>query len=223
MSTLRYFILICHAGSFGLLGSACAGHPALVPARYTASEGLQSIELESGGGALGSTPSPYIPKRDSNGSHYSWQSETVLKCAADTKPLVLTFSGSVGVFPLLSDEELERAEAAALVQPLAASAQQPAHDKRASNPDLVVARLRPRFRRCFSNWLAARSDAEGSVRLTLELGCFGNVQAITADVRGVDEPTLACVFNAVGPAQFDPPADGHATIQIPVVFKNAAR
>ena len=61
------------------------------------------------------------------------------------------------------------------------------------------------------------------MRLALELGCAGNVQAISADVHGVDEPTLACLFTVVGPAQFDPPANGHATIEVPVVFKHAAR
>jgi len=49
------------------------------------------------------------------------------------------------------------------------------------------------------------------------------VQAISADVQGVDEPTLECLFTVVGPAQFVPPAGGHATLQVPVVFKNAAR
>ncbi len=84
--------------------------------------------------------------------------------------------------------------------------------------------MRPRFRQCFSHWIDEKADAEGSVRFALELGCAGNVQAITADdVRGVDEPTLACLFTVVGPAQFDPPANGHATIQVPVVFKSAAR
>jgi hypothetical protein len=42
-------------------------------------------------------------------------------------------------------------------------------------------------------------------------------------VQGVDEPTLECLFTVVAPAQFEPPASGHATIQVPVVFKNAAR
>jgi hypothetical protein len=61
------------------------------------------------------------------------------------------------------------------------------------------------------------------VRFALELGCAGEVQTIAAEVKGVDESTVACLFNIVGPAQFEPPAGGHARLQVPVVFKNAAR
>jgi hypothetical protein len=146
-----------------------------------------------------------------------------MKCAKDAQPAVLTFSGSVGVFPLLSDEELERAQAALEARAAAPSASGPDAEERGSGPDLVVALLRPRFRQCFSHWLDANVDAEGSVRFALDLGCTGNVQAITADVHGVDEPTLACLFTVVGSARFDPPANGHATVQVPVIFKNTRR
>ncbi|MET0791232.1 MAG: hypothetical protein ABW061_06890 [Polyangiaceae bacterium] len=226
MSIHRRPVVVALACSFGSLLSACASPQAVVPVRYTASEGPQVIEFEAPPAEPNETlaPNPYAPKHDSDGPHYSWQSATPVKCAPDAeKPAVLTFSGSVGVFPLLSDEELERAQLAADAPPPSGKEEPSEVDKRASSPDLVVAALRPRFRQCFSRWLDAKADAEGSVRLALELGCAGNVQAINAEVRGVDEPTLACLFTVVGPAQFGPPVAGHATIQVPVVFKNAAR
>jgi hypothetical protein len=135
-------------------------------------------------------------------------------------PVVLSFSGSVGVFPPLPDEMTEAPNAKSSAISTWGSGE-PAPEVR--SPDLVVAALRPAFRRCFSRWLDAKADAEGSVRLALELGCGGEVQAISADVQGVDEPTLECLFTVIGPAQFGPPASGHATLQVPVVFKNAAR
>jgi hypothetical protein len=221
MSIHRPLVFVRSACLLGFLGFACASGPVVVPVRYTASEGPQAIEFEPRPEPSGPVAvNPYTPKRDSEAPHYSWQSATPVKCAADAKPTRLTFSGSVGVFPLLSDAELQQAQAAA--DAAQASAEQPEADTRASSPDLVVASLRPRFRQCFSHWLEAKTNAEGSVRFALELGCAGNVQAITADAHGVDEPTVMCLFTVVGPAQFDPPANGHATIQVPVVFKNTA-
>jgi len=59
--------------------------------------------------------------------------------------------------------------------------------------------------------------------MALELGCAGDVQAISAENQGVDQSTLSCLFSAVAPARFAPPVGGHATVPVPVVFKNAAR
>ena len=204
----------------GLL-SACASAGA-VPVQAAVAEDPRSIEPQRPTEILAAKP--YAPQRVADGPGYLWQRPKPIQCAADApKPAVLTFSGSVGIFPLLSDEELERAQADADAREALGAAEEPVA-KRASNPELVVAGLRPRFRRCFSRWTDEKANAQGSVRFALELGCAGNVQAITADdVRGVDEPTLACLFTVVGPAQFDPPANGHATIQVPVVYKSAAR
>lgn len=225
MSTHRRFLLVPIFCTLGLVSSACAPASEVVPVRYTASEGPQQIEFEPRPVAAAEpvAGSPYTPKREADGPHYSWQSASPVKCASNATPAVLTFSGSVGVFPLLSDEELEQAQAAADARVAQANAEQPEADKHTFSPDLVVAALRPRFRQCFSHWLDVGADGEGSVRFALELGCAGNVQAISADARGVDPPTVACLFGVVGSAQFDPPANGHATIQVPVVFKNTVR
>ena len=223
MSIQRRFALVCIGPSFAACLAGCGSNA--VPARDTASVPSPTLDYSPQAQVAEAPPvTPYAPKRAADGPRYSWQRATPAECAANApKPAVLTFSGSVGVFPLLSDAEMDRAIAAAEARE-ALGDEPAAEGKRSSSPDLVVAAMRPRFRKCFSRWLDAKADAEGSVRFALELGCAGNVQAITADdVRGVDEPTLACLFTVVGPAQFDPPANGHATIQVPVVFKSAAR
>ncbi len=98
----------------------------------------------------------------------------------------------------------------------------PPADKRMASPDLVVAGLRPRFRQCFSHWIDEKADAEGSVRFALELGCAGNVQAITADDRArCGRAHAGLPIYVVGPHNSIPPANGHAIIQVPVVFKSA--
>lgn len=184
------------------------------------------MEFERAPPKAARTASPYAPTRTGNSPRYSWQSAMPKACVPEPSakqpdvPIVLSFSGSVGVFPPLPDEATEPPPAKSSELSTWGSGA-PAPEVR--SPDLVVAALRPAFRRCFSRWLDAKADAEGSVRLALEVGCGGEVQAISADVQGVDEPTLECLFTAIGPAQFGPPASGHATLQVPVVFKNAAR
>ncbi|HYQ44654.1 MAG TPA: hypothetical protein VER11_21870 [Polyangiaceae bacterium] len=230
MSTYRGFLVLPFV-HFILV--ACATSRTEVPALVPISSGPQAIEFESAPPEITRAPGPYAPTRAANSPRYSWQSATQTSCDAqpiakpmdDTPaPVVLTFSGPVGVFPLLPNEVLEgepvRASAPLEAErnPVAPATPAPAH-----SPDFVVAALRPAFRRCFSHWLDSRADAEGSVRLALEVGCAGEVQAISADVQGVDEPTLECLFAVVGSAQFGPPANGHATLQVPVVFKNASR
>ncbi len=171
--------------------------------------GPQAIVFEPLSAAASAPTGPYAPSRSLNASQYSWQSATPAKCAARTPTKV---EGSVGAFPLLS-----AAEEASLAAQLGST--EPAR----APADAVVASLRPAFRQCFSRFLETKANAEGSVRFALEVGCSGEVQAIAADVKGVDEATVSCLFRIVGPARFEPPAGGHATLQVPVVFKNATR
>ena len=230
MSTHRSLLLL--TGLLGLAASACATRVVPVQApRVVQPDGPQAMVFEPAPVDT-SAPNPYAPKRSATGPEYSWQSATPSKCGTDPLPAaapstVLTFNGPIGVFPVLTNDE-----ASSLQAQLADEAPDTwgtgAHpeleaEHRASNPELVVAGLRPRFRQCFSHWLDAKADAQGSVRFALELGCAGDVQSISAAVQGVDEPTLQCLFAVVAPAQFDPPPAGHASIQVPVVFKNAAR
>ncbi|MEI9950132.1 MAG: hypothetical protein WDO74_14450 [Pseudomonadota bacterium] len=155
---------------------------------------------------------PYAPIRSRNAAMYSWQSEKRAQCIPES---------------LAQRADLEpRSEPGAARAMLAAFPERtsdPGGKTQAPSPDLVVAGLRHALHHCFSRWLDARVDAQGSVRFALELGCAGEVEAISAENQGVDESTLTCLFSAVAPARFAPPAGGHATVLVPVVFKNAAR
>ena len=244
MSTLRGLLCLACLLTFA---PSCASRPVPVPvvARPVRMQGPQNIVFERP--AEPSPVKPYAPKRVADSPRYSWQSPTSATCPARSldvpdAPDAGTSDSSVGVFPPLSPAEMN---ALGSPEPLAASApvdaperpaadgqdtwgwngperQEPPPERRAS-PDLVVASLRPAFRQCFSRWLDAKADAEGSVYFALELGCAGEVQSILADAKGVDAPTVECLFTVVGPAHFEPPRNGHATIQVPVVFKNASR
>ncbi len=233
MSPHRFLLLLLSA--LGYASFSCAQRAVPVQAAPS-QDGPQTVELDTPPVA-GRALNPYAPKRSANGPEYSWQNATPSKCGAGPLPAAapsaptttLTFDGSIGVFPVMTNEE-----ASALQAQLAQDAPgtwgsgaraeaDPEAEHHVSNPELVVAALRPRFRQCFSHWLEAKADAQGSVRFALELGCAGEVQSISAAVQGVDQPTLECLFAVVAPAQFDPPPAGHASIQVPVVFKNAAR
>lgn len=180
----------------------------------------------------------YAPQRLSLLNSYAWHNPERPACGRSPAPLAsdesqtaqvkLSFSGSVALFPLLPEDDPSvdqvklRAERPA-IDTWGTGSQPEATGAARRDPDHVVASLRPRLRSCFSSWLDRRAEAEGSIRLALELGCAGEVQAISAKADGVDEPTIECLFAVVAPAVFDPPAGGRATIHVPVVFKNSSR
>jgi hypothetical protein len=179
--------------------------------------------------ASASAQNPYLPTRIAPLHQYAWQNPKHPPCSRSqalvdrndtyTTQVKLSFFGSVAAFPLLADED------SGIVPPKPEADGAPTETAGASrrDPDFVVASLRPRLRSCFSSLLERREQAEGSIRFALSLGCAGEVQTISAKTEGVDEPTIECLFAVVAPAMFDPPAGGHATIQVPVVFKNSAR
>ena len=213
-------------GCLHALALSCASQaPPVHAPESTRSESRASVS--QGASAPKRATNPYAPTRTPNSPLYSWQSATQQRCEPvpsdkpTPEPIVIKFSGSVGIFPPIPDEviEAEQAKAAAL-DTVSGADPQPVEGR---SPDSIVAGMRPAFRQCFSRWLDAKADAEGSVRFALELGCAGRVQAISADVRGVDDSTLECLFTVVAPARFGPPAGGRATLQVPVVFKNASR
>lgn len=172
---------------------------------------------------------PYAPTCITPLHQYAWQNPKQTPCSRSaalkepapiyTAEVKLSFFDSVAAFPLLTDDT------GGIVPPTpqadGAPAESPGGSRR--DPDFVVASLRPRLRSCFASLLERSEQAEGSIRFALSLGCGGEVQTISAKTEGVDEPTIACLFAVVAPAMFDPPASGHATIQVPVVFKNSAR
>ncbi len=155
---------------------------------------------------------PYAPIRARNANVYSWQSETRAVCTPEAR------SPQSGV-----ERPLAPTAALGVLAALPERTSDPASRAQPVTPDFVVAALRPALHHCFSRWLDEHVDAQGSVRLKLELGCAGEVEAISAENRGVDPSALACLFSVVAPARFAPPAGGHATVLMPVVFRNAAR
>jgi len=155
---------------------------------------------------------PYTPVRSSNASLYSWQSETRADCPPESSPVKAE-----------SERPLTSRAARGMLGSLPEQVPEPVIRTQPVSSELVVAQLRPALRQCFSRWLNERVDAAGSVRFVLELGCGGEVVSISAENQGVDETTLRCLFSAVAPARFAPPAGGRATVLVPVVFKNTGR
>ena len=206
------------------LGVSCAERPD--PVRVAASLPVERQPFVFDVAALkaAQAPNPYAPIRSPKGRHFSWQSPTRSDCEHDPRALNApspAFRGSAVAFPLLAgvQSSAERLQA----QNTWGGDEPAPSDRTGPSPDLVVAALRPRFHQCFSRWLDQRADAEGSVRFALEVGCAGAVQAISAEVQGVDDSTVGCLFGVVGPARFGAPVNGHATIQVPVVLKNTSR
>nr|PZN21811.1 MAG: hypothetical protein DIU78_16765 [Pseudomonadota bacterium] len=87
------------------------------------------------------------------------------------------------------------------------------------NAAAVVQRMRAGFRNCYQKGLNENPDAQGSVRLTIEVGPGGEVRNVTAVPSGTLPPSVvACVQARARAAQFDPPEGGSAAIVVPVTF-----
>lgn len=181
--------------------------PQRVDARWTISDS-QLAALRPSGGPV---ENAYAPIRTAKADSYVWQNRERVECPPDP----------AGPKPDAARvHALGRNLLGTLPEPTPAPdgfAQTTAH---ATSPELVIARLRPALHHCFARWLDAQADAQGSVRLELELGCAGEVESISAEAKGVDASALACLFSAVAPARFAAPPAGHAALSVPIVFKN---
>lgn len=219
MSPSRHHLLLACTNAVAL---SCASRPELARSQLAVSDMPRSV-IRSEPRSSDPRPAepqlanPYAPVRSLNAAVYSWQSERRVACTPD---------------PVAQAPEAQAPEAERLLAPSTARSvlaafpertSEPASRAQPANTDLVVIGLRSAFHHCFSRWLEDQADAQGSVRFALELGCAGEVEAISAENQGVDESTLACLFSVVAPAHFAPPPGGHATVRVPVVFKNAAR
>jgi hypothetical protein len=230
----RVFLLAC------AMTCACSAHRPPPPPVGDAAAASARFEPEPAPRAEpnGAVLNPYAPTRLSPLNSYGWQNPKRPTCSRPLAPLgsdgpyttqvKLSFSGSVAAFPLLPEDDPTAPKAkkdpnapAPDTWGTGPHAETVASARR--DPDFVVASLRPRLRSCFAGLLDRRAEAEGSIRFALELGCAGEVQAISAKAEGVDQPTVECLFAVVAPAMFDPPAGGRATIHMPVVFKNSTR
>jgi hypothetical protein len=79
--------------------------------------------------------------------------------------------------------------------------------------------MRAGFRACYQRGLNENPDAQGNIRLTIQVGPGGEVRGVTAVPAGTLPPSVvACVQARAKAAQFDPPEGGSAAIQVPVTF-----
>jgi hypothetical protein len=88
-----------------------------------------------------------------------------------------------------------------------------------SNAARVVAGMRAGFRACYQRGLNENPDAQGNIRLTIQVGPGGEVRNVTAVPSGtLPQSVVSCVQARARAAQFDPPEGGAAAIQVPVTF-----
>ncbi len=88
-----------------------------------------------------------------------------------------------------------------------------------SNPQIVLAKMGPDFRRCYNRGLSTDPNMKGSLRVTARLAPDGKVVVANASGgNGLSKEVISCVVTRVKSAQFNPPAGGGATIVIPVNF-----
>ena len=93
-----------------------------------------------------------------------------------------------------------------------------------SNAARVVAGMRAGFRNCYQRGLALDPTAQGSLRLTIQVGSTGQVTNVTTSgvTGGLPAAVVACVVARARAAQFDAPQGGTATIAVPVSFVSEA-
>jgi TonB family protein len=87
------------------------------------------------------------------------------------------------------------------------------------NADRTVAGLRAAFRRCYQNGLANEPGMQGQLVVTTRIEPNGSVESakVTSN-SGLSAAVGACIARQVQNAQFDRPAGGASTLQIPVKF-----
>jgi hypothetical protein len=85
----------------------------------------------------------------------------------------------------------------------------------------VVAGMRPGFRHCYQRALDGYPDAQGSIRLSIQVGPNGDVAGVGASPSGNIPGTLvSCVTGRARAAQFAAPEGGSAVVNVPVIFRN---
>lgn len=88
-----------------------------------------------------------------------------------------------------------------------------------SNAERVVARLRPKFKRCYTKGLAVDPTMSGSVTIAAKVSPNGEVDSANAlNQNGLSADVVRCIQRAVRNAQFDAPGGSGSTINIPVKF-----
>jgi len=96
------------------------------------------------------------------------------------------------------------------------------HIKKHANVNKTVAGLNVMFRNCFNRAQAQNPDIQGKINLTLTIGADGSVKNVEASSSGNLGQAIECIKSSAMTANFDPPAGGASTINIPVVFVKQA-
>ncbi|MEZ4222805.1 MAG: AgmX/PglI C-terminal domain-containing protein [Polyangiaceae bacterium] len=85
------------------------------------------------------------------------------------------------------------------------------------NAASVVASMRAGFRHCYNRGLVDSPDAQGSVRLVIQVGPGGEVQGVQASPSGnLPGSVVSCIRSRAQAASFDPPEGGSGAVVVPV-------
>lgn len=118
-----------------------------------------------------------------------------------------------------ADAVKKTATVAGMVNEAGSAEEKPALPIDSTNPQGIIAKLGPDFRRCYNSGLESNPNMKGTVRVTARLGPDGKVVAANSSGGdGLSKDVIFCVLRRVRSAQFNPPGGGGATIVIPVNF-----
>ncbi len=88
-----------------------------------------------------------------------------------------------------------------------------------SDADAVVAKLRPRFRKCYQDGLSSDPTMHGKVVLDARVGANGEVSGVdVVSNSGLSQPVAACLQTTLSRAQFT--ANGASNVRVPVTFEH---
>jgi L-cystine uptake protein TcyP (sodium:dicarboxylate symporter family) len=87
----------------------------------------------------------------------------------------------------------------------------------------VIAKLRPRIRRCYERGLASDPSMAGSMLVHTKVAANGEVdRAVAASVIGLSSEVSTCIARVIGGATFERTASG-STLDVPVKMVQQAR
>ncbi|HEY8079960.1 MAG TPA: AgmX/PglI C-terminal domain-containing protein [Labilithrix sp.] len=88
-----------------------------------------------------------------------------------------------------------------------------------TDADAIVAKLRPRFRKCYQDGLSSDPTMHGKVVLNARVGANGEVNGVdVVSNNGLSQPVAACLQATLGRATFT--AHGASNVQVPVTFEH---
>jgi hypothetical protein len=91
------------------------------------------------------------------------------------------------------------------------------------SPEVTVARLRPKFRACYQQGLRSDPTLAGRTHIKVRLDAEGNVLMASAEqVTGLTPDVVKCLSSVLVETRFSAPADGSATLVVPIAFQQQA-